>query len=141
VLASRTRVATPYRAWVPFVGGRAARCSGPPAATGRGEHGGLAGGHGLIFLGATAPDASWPVWSVLVLGTVTGGVAGGLLGVVSGWFLPSLTGATGWTGTGGAGAPRRAPPTGSQRTPIGEVRSRLSGRRRRLTRPRPCETT
>lgn len=95
----------------------------------------------VIFLGATAPDASWPVWSVLVLGTVTGGVAGGLLGVVSGWFLPSLTGATGWTGTGGAGAPRRAPPTGSQRTPIGEVRSRLAGRRRRLTRPRPREAT
>jgi len=49
----------------------------------------------VIFLGATAPDASWPVWSVLVLGAVTGGAAGGLLGVVSGWFLPSLTGATG----------------------------------------------
>ncbi len=49
----------------------------------------------VIFLGATAPEASWPVWSVLVLGTVTGGVAGGLLGVVSGWFLPSLTGAMG----------------------------------------------
>ena len=54
----------------------------------------------LIFLGATAPEASWPVWSVLVLGTVTGGVAGGLLGVVSGWFLPSLTGAAGGNRTG-----------------------------------------
>ena len=49
----------------------------------------------VIFLGATAPDTTWPVWSVLVLGTVTGVVAGGLLGVVSGWFLSSLTGATG----------------------------------------------
>jgi hypothetical protein len=54
----------------------------------------------VIFLGATAPEASWPVWSVLVLGTVTGGVAGGLLGVVSGWFLPSLTGAAGGNRTG-----------------------------------------
>lgn len=54
----------------------------------------------VIFLGATTPEASWPVWSVLVLGTVTGGVAGGLLGVVSGWFLPSLTGAAGGNRTG-----------------------------------------
>ncbi|ABL80507.1 MULTISPECIES: hypothetical protein [unclassified Nocardioides] len=54
----------------------------------------------VIFLGATAPDTTWPVWSVLVLGTVTGVVAGGLLGVVSGWFLPSLTGATGVDRTG-----------------------------------------
>ncbi|HYF73799.1 MAG TPA: hypothetical protein VD864_13305 [Nocardioides sp.] len=54
----------------------------------------------VIFLGATAPEASWPVWSVLVLGAVTGGVAGGLLGVVSGWFLPSLAGAAGGNRSG-----------------------------------------
>ncbi|CAI9407580.1 hypothetical protein [Nocardioides sp. T2.26MG-1] len=54
----------------------------------------------VIFLGATTPEASWPVWSVLVLGTVTGGVAGGLLGVVSGWFLPLLAGATGGNRSG-----------------------------------------
>ena len=67
----------------------------------------LAGGFGVvagpslvIFLGATAPEASWPVWSVLVLGAVTGGVADGLLGVVSGWFLPSLAGVAGGNRTG-----------------------------------------
>jgi deazaflavin-dependent oxidoreductase (nitroreductase family) len=45
-----------------------------------------------IFVGATAPSADWPAPAVVVLGTGTGLVAGALLGVVSGWFLPSLTG-------------------------------------------------
>lgn len=46
----------------------------------------------VIFLGATTPGATWPVWSVLVLGAVTGAAAGGVLGLLSGWFLPSLDG-------------------------------------------------
>jgi hypothetical protein len=45
-----------------------------------------------IFVGATAPSADWSAPTVVVLGTATGLVAGALLGVVSGWFLPSLTG-------------------------------------------------
>lgn len=45
-----------------------------------------------IFVGATAPGPDWPAALVVVLGTVTGLAAGALLGVVSGWFLPSLTG-------------------------------------------------
>jgi hypothetical protein len=45
----------------------------------------------VIFLGATMPSASWPAWSVLLLGPVTGVAAGGALGLVSGRFLPALT--------------------------------------------------
>jgi hypothetical protein len=45
-----------------------------------------------IFVGATAPSADWPAATVVLLGTVTGAVAGALLGLVSGWYLPSLTG-------------------------------------------------
>ncbi len=47
----------------------------------------------LIFLGASAPEADWPVGEVLLLGAVTGVAAGAALGLVSGWFLPSLSGA------------------------------------------------
>jgi hypothetical protein len=46
----------------------------------------------VIFLGATAPDAAWSAPVVAVLGTGTGLVAGALLGLVSGWFLPTLDG-------------------------------------------------
>jgi hypothetical protein len=46
----------------------------------------------VIFLGATAPGADWPGPTVAVLGTVTGLAAGTVLGVVSGWFLPTLDG-------------------------------------------------
>ena len=46
----------------------------------------------LIFLGATSPAASWPTPTVVALGTATGIVAGGTLGLVLGWFLPSLAG-------------------------------------------------
>ena len=46
----------------------------------------------VIFLGATAPGADWPLPGVLGLGAATGAVAGGLLGLVLGWFVPSLDG-------------------------------------------------
>lgn len=48
----------------------------------------------LIFAGATAPGPTWPLPTVLLLGAVTGAVAGAALGLVSGWCLPSLTGAS-----------------------------------------------
>lgn len=44
----------------------------------------------VIFLGASAPSADWSVPTVVALGTVTGLVAGAVLGLVSGWFLPTL---------------------------------------------------
>ncbi len=47
----------------------------------------------LIFLGASAPEADWPLGRVLLVGLGTGAAAGAALGLVSGWFLPSLTGA------------------------------------------------
>jgi F420H(2)-dependent quinone reductase len=46
----------------------------------------------VIFAGASLPDDGWPTWQVLLMGPVTGLVAGLLLGVLSGWFLPSLDG-------------------------------------------------
>lgn len=46
----------------------------------------------VIFVGATTPSDGWPAWAVVVLGAITGGVAGALLGVVAGRFLPSLNG-------------------------------------------------
>ncbi|MBZ5737474.1 hypothetical protein [Nocardioides mangrovi] len=46
----------------------------------------------VIFVGATAPDASWPTWTVLATGTATGVVAGGVLGGLTAPFLPSLSG-------------------------------------------------
>lgn len=46
----------------------------------------------VIFLGATAPAADWSVLAVAALGTVTGLAAGAVLGLVSGWFLPTLDG-------------------------------------------------
>jgi hypothetical protein len=45
----------------------------------------------VIFAGATAPDPDWAVARVILLGAATGAVAGTVLGLVSGWFLPSLT--------------------------------------------------
>lgn len=44
----------------------------------------------VIFLGATAPSAVWPLVGVVALGTVTGVVAGATLGVVTGALLPLL---------------------------------------------------
>ena len=46
----------------------------------------------VIFTGATVPDASWPTAAVMVLGALTGGLAGAVLGLVSIALMPSLTG-------------------------------------------------
>lgn len=48
----------------------------------------------LIFLGASVPGTDWPLGALLLEGAVTGAVAGTALGLVTGWFLPSLTGAS-----------------------------------------------
>ena len=48
----------------------------------------------VIFAGATTPGADWSVLAVLALGALTGTLAGAVLGLVSGWFLPSLDGAS-----------------------------------------------
>lgn len=47
----------------------------------------------LVFLGASVPGADWPVAWLLLDGALTGAAAGAVLGLVTGWFLPSLTGA------------------------------------------------
>lgn len=86
----------------------------------------------LISLGATWPDAGWPVGGVLLLAVFTGLAAGVALGAVSGLFLPSLSGISvssravlrllGRSGTTRLGA-----------SLIGlEVRGRVSGRGLRL---------
>jgi hypothetical protein len=46
----------------------------------------------VIFLGATSPHADWSGPTVAALGTLTGLGAGAVLGLVSGWFLPTLDG-------------------------------------------------
>ena len=46
----------------------------------------------VIFLGATAPDATWPTPVVIALGALTGAVAGAVLGLVSGVLSPWLMG-------------------------------------------------
>ncbi len=46
----------------------------------------------IVFLGATTPAADWSTPAVVALGAVTGSVAGAAVGLVSGWFLISLTG-------------------------------------------------
>jgi MFS family permease len=46
----------------------------------------------VIFLGATTPAADWPALAVTGLGAVTGLTGGAVLGLVTGWFLPSLSG-------------------------------------------------
>jgi hypothetical protein len=48
----------------------------------------------VIFVGASAPGSDWPLVAVAGTGTVTGLVAGAVLGLVSWPFLPSLRGAT-----------------------------------------------
>ena len=47
----------------------------------------------LIFLGASLPGNDWPVAWLLLDGALTGAAAGAALGLVTGWFLPSLAGA------------------------------------------------
>ncbi len=46
----------------------------------------------VIFLGASAPGADWPLSALVGIALVTGAAAGAVLGVVTGWFLPSLVG-------------------------------------------------
>lgn len=46
----------------------------------------------IIFAGATTPDSSWPAPAIIATGALTGICAGGVLGVVSGAFIPSLDG-------------------------------------------------
>ena len=53
----------------------------------------------VIFLGATTPAADWPAAAVTGLGAVTGVAAGAVLGLVTGWFLPSLSGPPRTTGS------------------------------------------
>jgi F420H(2)-dependent quinone reductase len=48
----------------------------------------------VIFVGASAPDSDWPLVVVAGIGTVTGLVAGAVLGLVSWPFLASLNGAS-----------------------------------------------
>ncbi|MEO6533933.1 MAG: nitroreductase/quinone reductase family protein [Pseudolysinimonas sp.] len=48
----------------------------------------------VIFVGATAPDGSWPLWVVVILGAATGLVAGAVLGAVTGALFPLLDGST-----------------------------------------------
>jgi hypothetical protein len=47
-------------------------------------------GMAVIMLGATLPSGPWPWPSLLLLGAVTGLVAGASVGAVTGLFLPSL---------------------------------------------------
>lgn len=44
----------------------------------------------VIFFGATAPQADWSWWSVVLAGALTGGVAGTILGFVLGRWVPRL---------------------------------------------------
>ncbi len=46
----------------------------------------------VIFAGATSPAADWAPAAAVMLGTGTGIAAGAVLGLVTGWFLPSLDG-------------------------------------------------
>lgn len=46
----------------------------------------------VIFLGATRPAADWSTPAVILTGVLTGLAGGATLGIVSGWFLPTLSG-------------------------------------------------
>lgn len=46
----------------------------------------------VIFVGASTPSATWSTAGVIATGAVTGALAGAALGLVTGWFLPSLHG-------------------------------------------------
>lgn len=46
----------------------------------------------VIFLGATRPEASWPLPALLLTGVVTGALAGATYGVATAVLLPSLEG-------------------------------------------------
>lgn len=44
----------------------------------------------IIFSGAGLPGDDWPWWSVVAVGLPTGAAAGAVLGLITGWWLPSL---------------------------------------------------
>ena len=46
----------------------------------------------VILFGASLPGADWPAPAVVALAAFTGLIAGTILGLVSGWFLPTLDG-------------------------------------------------
>jgi hypothetical protein len=46
----------------------------------------------VILLGASLPGADWPAPAVVALAAFTALIAGTILGLVSGWFLPTLDG-------------------------------------------------
>lgn len=46
----------------------------------------------VIFFGAALPDTDWSVLAVLAAAAVAGVTAGTVLGLVTGWFIPSLDG-------------------------------------------------
>jgi hypothetical protein len=86
----------------------------------------------VIFVGATAPDASWPVSAIVGTGVLTGVAAGAVLGLVTGWFLPSLTG-TSPSGRLVLHLLTASRGRGIGRTLVGlEVAGRRSGRRMRF---------
>lgn len=86
----------------------------------------------LIFLGATLPDAGWSAGSVLVTGALTGAIAGTTLGLVSGLFLPTLSGVSASSRVVLA-LLASSRPFGLQRALIGMgVRGRVSGRQYRF---------
>lgn len=49
----------------------------------------------VIFVGGATPAESWSLAQVTLLGTLTGAAAGAVLGLLTGWLLPSLTGQPG----------------------------------------------
>lgn len=44
----------------------------------------------IVFLGAAVPEASWPVPAVLGIALVAGAAAGGVLGLLTGRWIPAL---------------------------------------------------
>lgn len=49
----------------------------------------------VIFVGATSAQTGWSLAGVTLLGAVTGAAAGAVLGLVTGWLLPTLSGQPG----------------------------------------------
>ncbi|MDI9936287.1 hypothetical protein ACVH9Z_05215 [Rhodococcus opacus] len=49
----------------------------------------------VIFIGATTPESGWPTVAVAAFAAITGIAAGTVLGIVTGWFLPTLDGSVG----------------------------------------------
>lgn len=61
----------------------------------------------VIFLGAALAPPDTPAAALILLGTATGAVAGAVLGLVSGWFLPLLDARPTRLGTGARRAGHR----------------------------------